>query len=291
MFKEQLIQHDSFSPDDQTGSNTAPVRPGGRTSCVTKIAMATSAGSLSSFLSEPAIASKDAAPLLLLHGISRDAEALFEAFLPAADAAGRVVIAPEFTKETWRIFQRITDKARPDIALLELLSLLRATGVIGPAPVGLFGFSGGAQLAHRFAMLYPHMISSLHISSAGWYTLPASDIPFPYGLSAEGAQVKDLIWQRRMLQGLDAFLRLPISISVGSLDNQQEDPALRRNDALDASQGSDRLTRARSYRDAIEAEAKERGITASIRFNELPGCRHSAMECIETGGLIDHVLP
>lgn len=271
--------------------SAVPVGVGGQTSHVAKVAMTTSAGSLGAFVSEPADASKGAAPLLLLHGISRDAEALFEAFLPAASAAGRIVIVPEFTREAWRVFQRITARTRPDIALLELLAFLRATNIIDSAPVELFGFSGGAQLGHRFAMLYPHMISSLHISAAGWYTLPRSDIPYPYGLSAEDAQEKDLIWQRRMSQGLDAFLRLPISISVGALDNQQEDPTLRRNDVLDASQGADRLTRARSYQDAIEAVAKERGVTASVRFNELPGCGHSAMQCIETGGLIDRVLP
>jgi len=135
------------------------------------------------------------------------------------------------------------------------------------------------------------VITSLHIGSAGWYTLPRSDIPYPYGLSAKGAEAKDLIWQRRMMQGLDAFLRLPISISVGSLDNQQEDLTLRRNEVLDASQGSDRLSRAKSYQDAIEAAAKERGVTASVRFHELPGCGHDAMQCIETGGLVDRVLP
>ena len=291
MFRDQTMQYDGSDLADQIMPSAVPVRAGGQTSHVAKTAMTTSAGSLGAFVSEPADACKGAAPLLLLHGISRDAEALFEAFLPAANAAGRVVIAPEFTKETWRVFQRITAKTRPDIALLELLTFLRATSVIDSAPVEVFGFSGGAQLGHRFAMLYPHMISSLHISSAGWYTLPRSDIPYPYGLSAEGAEVKDLIWQRRMLQGLDAFLRLPISIYVGSLDNQQEDPTLRRNDVLDASQGADRLTRARSYQDAIEAAAKERGVTASVRFNELAGCGHDAIQCIETGGLIDRILP
>lgn len=284
------MQYDGSVSTDQIISVAAPVRAGRQTSHVAKVSLTTSAGSLGAFVSEPAGASKDAAPLILLHGISRDAEALFEAFLPAASTAGRVVIAPEFTKETWRIFQRITVKTRPDIALLELLTFLRATNVIGSAPVEVFGFSGGAQLAHRFAMLYPHMISSLHISSAGWYTLPRSDIPYPYGLSTEGAEAKGLIWQRRMMQGLDAFLRLPISISVGSLDNQQEDPSLRKNDVLNATQGSDRLMRARSYQDAIEAAAKERGVTASVRFNELPGCGHDAIQCIETGGLIARVL-
>ena len=285
------MQYDGSALADQIMPSAVPVGVGGQTSHVAKVAMTTSAGSLGAFVSEPADASKGAAPLLLLHGISRDAEALFEAFLPAASAAGRIEIVPEFTREAWRVFQRITARTRPDIALLELLAFLRATNLIDSAPVELFGFSGGAQLGHRFAMLYPHMISSLHISAAGWYTLPRSDIPYPYGLSAEDAQEKDLIWQRRMSQGLDAFLRLPISISVGALDNQQEDPTLRRNDVLDASQGADRLTRARSYQDAIEAVAKERGVTASVRFNELPGCGHSAMQCIETGGLIDRVLP
>lgn len=290
MFKEQTMQHDGSDPFDQVDTGAALRRTGERKSHVTRMAMTTSAGAIGAFLSEPAKASGDAAPLLLLHGISRDAETLFEAFQPVADAAGRVVIAPEFTRETWRIFQRITSRTRPDIALLELLAFLRAAGVVGGAPVEVFGFSGGAQLAHRFAMLYPHVVSSLHISSAGWYTLPRSDVPYPYGLSDRGAQEKDLIWRRRMMRGLDAFLRLPISISVGGLDNQREESGLRRNDVLDASQGCDRLTRANSYRDAVEAAARERGVAPSLQFHELPGCGHSAVHCIEAGGLVDRVL-
>lgn len=251
----------------------------------TSFRMNTSVGPLDAYVSAPDAGASDASPLLALHGISRDAQSVFDAFCEAPKNAGRVIIAPCFEAGKWPVYQRITHRNRADIALLELLTSLHAFGVIDGGPIDLFGFSGGAQLAHRFAMLYPHMISSLHVSSAGWYSLPNQDAPYPYGLGASGE--KDQIWRRRMLLGLNAFLRLPVSIYVGGDDIGTDEPTLRRNPALDASQGCSRRARAAAYRDALCAAHDGQAV---IRHFELPGCGHSFDECVETGGLIDLVL-
>lgn len=286
---ERLPTEDSTSADHCDRVATL-LKCSGLTSRITKIALTSSAGPISALVAEPLVRADNAPPLLLLHGISRDAEEMFEAFRHEAVDAGRVVIAPEFSKKAWRIFQRITDRIRPDIALLELLTLLRSAGVIDGKPLEVFGFSGGAQLAHRWAMLYPHMVASLHVSSAGWYTLPSTDVQYPYGLGHQEAREKNRSWSRCMRKGLEAFLRLPISIYVGAEDCEKEDPALRRNPVLDAAQGCERRMRAAKYRDAILSAALAHNIHTSVQFHELPGCGHSFAQCAETGKLTKLVL-
>lgn len=269
---------------------SASLKASGMASRVTRIAFKSSAGPISALVSEPRVRDESAPPLLALHGISRDVEETFDAFRPAANEAGRVLIAPEYSEKSWRVFQRITDKARPDVALLELLTMLRDADVIDRRPLDVFGFSGGAQLAHRWAMLYPHMIASLHISSAGWYTLPLADVPYPYGLKRPDDAEKNLEWPKRMTRGLEAFLRLPISIYVGSEDHGENEPSLRRNPVLDTAQGCERRMRARKYHDALLAAAKARNIEPVLQFHELPGCGHSFAQCARSGSLVKHVL-
>ena len=45
--------------------------------------------------------------------------------------------------------------------------------------VDLVGFSGGAQFAHRFAMLYPGCVRRVVVAAAGWYTYIDPSRPFP----------------------------------------------------------------------------------------------------------------
>ncbi len=290
MFHDDRLPAEDIRSADHCDRVATYLKSSGLTSRITKIAFASSAGPIAAFVAEPKERVDTAPPLLLLHGISRDAEEMFETFRHAANDAGRVVIAPEFSQAAWHIFQRITDRIRPDIALLELLTLLRSAGVIDGKPLEVFGFSGGAQLAHRWAMLYPHLVASLQVSSAGWYTLPSPEAPYPYGLSVQEAANRNVGWPRRMAQGLEAFLRLPISIYVGAEDSKNNDPALRRNPVLDAAQGCDRRMRAGMYRDALISAAKVRNIHPSVQFHELPGCGHSFAQCAGAGDLIKLVL-
>lgn len=225
---------------------------------------------------------------MVLHGISRDAEGILEAFRASPHRAGRVLIAPIFTEPEWPVFQRITERIRPDLALLGVMSALRKRGILTASRIDMFGFSGGAQLAHRFAMLYPHHIGALHVSSAGWYSLPDADVLYPYGLSGvAGAAGK---WARRMRGGLHALLSAPIMVYVGALDDDERDASLRRNERLDASQGVTRCARAAAYARAMRAAAIARAIEPKVEFVELPGCGHSFADCARIGGLADLVL-
>lgn len=224
-------------------------------------------------------------PLVALHGISRDALALWQAFSPLAAAEGRALLVPRFTERDWPRFQQI-GRVRPDLVLLDLLQ----QAGLAKDRVDLFGFSGGAQLAHRFAMLYPHRVATLHLAAPGWYTLPDTAVPWPLGLKQA---------PERRLRGFDAaalsrlqlpqYLALKVRLWVGALDTGR-DASLRQTDPLDALQGKTRLDRAKTYVSAFRRAACDHGITPDITLTVLPDCGHDFTECARTGNLASRVL-
>ncbi len=125
-----------------------------------------------------------------------------------------VANSSRFTQSEWPQFQQI-GRVRPDLVLLDLL---QQAGLVKER-VDLFGFSGGAQLAHRFAMLYPHRVGTLHLAAPGWYTLPDTMVLWPLGLKHGPTQ---------RLRGFDAaalsrlqlrhYLALKVRLWVGALD-------------------------------------------------------------------------
>lgn len=230
-------------------------------------------------------ASQTALPLVALHGISRNARALWHAFGPLAEAQGRALLVPHFAQNHWPRFQQI-GRARPDLALLDLL---QQAGLCGKR-VDLFGFSGGAQLAHRFAMLYPHRVGTLHLAAPGWYTLPDTGVTWPQGLGAcphQRLRSFDAASLSRLQ--LSHYLSLRVRLWVGALDIQR-DSSLRQTADLDASQGKTRIARAERYAEAFDRAARAMGITPDITLTVLPGCGHDFTQCATVGGLAARVM-
>jgi pimeloyl-ACP methyl ester carboxylesterase len=222
----------------------------------------------------------DPHPLLAIHGIARDSSQLVEAFSREAGLQGRIVVVPCFEAGDWPVFQRITDRIRPDRGLLALMQTLRELSPVFDRAFDLFGYSGGAQLAHRFAMLYPDLVRTLHLGAAGWYTLPDPCAAYPLGVGDDGFSD----WGRRMRSGLPTFLRRQVTVYVGALDNQQ-DTNLRREPELDRIEGIDRVERARRYVDCLLAQQSALGLLPSADTVLLPDCGHDFLECDRLGGL------
>ena len=228
---------------------------------------------------------RDAPPIVAVHGISRQARQQAELLADRAGRLGRLVIAPHFDEVRWHRYQQVVRGGRSDLALLALMAELRLAGVWRTSTFDLAGYSGGAQFAHRFAMLYPNLVRRLTTCSAGWYTHP-DETGFPYGLG--GADRRDTGWDWRMRAGLDRFLALPIRIAVGSEDCVS-DPNTRRGAVIDAQQGTDRLERAQRWASALARAAVARNLRADVAVTVLPGCGHDFAECVVRGGL-DRVI-
>lgn len=227
-----------------------------------------------------------AAPLVAVHGIHRQPETQARAFAARAAAQGKIVIAPLFDAAEWPRYQQVVLGGRADLALLDLMQELRLAGIVRARRMSLSGYSGGAQFAHRFAMLYPHLVETLTVTAAGWYTFPEA-VPYPYGLGVSKGHPR---WGPRIAVGLDAFLSLPINVCVGTADNMPDENT-RRRPRLDQRQGPDRVTRATRWVEALTVAAATRGIAPRARLRLLTGCGHDFGQCIARGGLARIALP
>lgn len=225
------------------------------------------------------------APLLALHGISRDATALWQAFAPLAAAQGRALLVPRFSGQDWPQFQQI-GRSRPDLVLLDLLQ----QAGLGGERVDLFGFSGGGQLAHRFAMLYPHRVRTLHLAAPGWYTLPDMGAAWPLGLGQKpGGRLRSFDAAALSRLQLRRYLGLKVRLWVGAQDLDR-DASLRQTAELDRLQGLTRVDRATSFEKAFSRAARAHGITPDIGLTVLPGCGHDFTDCARKGDLAARVL-
>ena len=252
-----------------------------------RVTACSSAGRLSARIIRP-VRHAAAPPLVVLHGISRNAGTLARLFAPEAERTGRTLIVPHFPGDTWPDFQRPSKAARPDLALVALLDLVASEYPDIQGPVDIFGHSGGAQLAHRLAMLYPHRVAALHLAAAGWYCLPDETMRYPYGL-APGKDAFAARLVRRNTAALRDFLHIPAFVYVGTEDVTRND-ALRKTRALDARQGPHRRARARSYVTALNAAAEAAGIPPRARLIEMPGCDHDVVRAITQNDLATRVL-
>jgi len=244
--------------------------------------VASPSGTLPARVIYPAVLS-GLAPLFVLHGISRNADELVDLFRPEAERSGRVIVVPHFAEKRWPNFQRPCRTARPDQALLALLSHLAVIDKAFEGPVDLFGHSGGAQLAHRFAMLFPHKVGQLTLAAAGWYCLPDASMAYPYGIGAD-ATPGALSWARRLRLALPAYLRLGVQVFVGAQDTER-DESLRQGPDLDRIQGSTRIARAATYVERFRAAAHVHGIPPDISLTRLPGVKHDVAQAIKRADL------
>jgi len=238
-------------------------------------------GGLSCWLALPGKIDPTMPPLVAVHGIRRDARAQAVLLQTIAIEQNRPVIAPLFDEDQWRKYQLVVLKKRADLALISLMAELREEGLWQTDTFDLSGFSGGAQFAHRFAMLFPHLVSSLSVASAGWYTFP-DDAPFPYGLGTRPKKrAKEVVdWGPSIEAGLKKFLSMPIQVFVGSLDCHQ-DANVRSGPEIDRQQGLNRVERGRRWADAVRDYATERDIACDISFALLEGCPHNFRRCVE----------
>ena len=244
-------------------------------------------GALACWLAIPSNTPADASPIVAVHGIRRGAKQQAEALAPRAAALGRPVIAPLFDKVNWPKYQQVVRGKRADLALLELMAELRLAGIWQTRSFELCGYSGGAQFAHRFAMLYPQLVRRLTVASAGWYTFP-DNAEFPYGLRARPGKTGD--WGPRFAAGLDQFLQIPVQVCVGEEDCVSDDNT-RSGTEIDQQQGIDRVTRATRWSAAFKEAAELRGLTPRITLSVLPNCGHDFQDCVQYGGLDDVILP
>ena len=233
----------------------------------------------------PARAGRGAPILVTVHGISRNVEEHAGLFAPYAEEHDVVLVAPFFPEERNEGYQRLgkgRSGRRADLTLDAIVEeVARATGADGRR-FRLFGFSGGAQFAHRYVLAHPERIIGAAIGAAGWYTFPDARTAYPYGLGPSSERTGLRFDPAR-------FLRVPVTVFVGQQDIKGGE-SLRRNPQVDRQQGTTRLERARRWVAAMNRAARSRGLPPPASCQEVAGIEHSFRQFMTEGDLGERVF-
>lgn len=237
------------------------------------------------FLYRPATEIAGAPLVVSVHGIARNAAAHAFRLMEQAERYGLAVVAPLFDKALYGQYQQLEDArtgVRSDLALLDILDAARRLSHGDHSKILLFGFSGGAQFAHRFALAHPGRVASAVLVGAGWYTFPDQEHPYPYGLDTRYGGYS-LQFDR------GAVGRVPQHVIVGELDTRR-DSSLRSSKRLDRTQGRTRLERAQRWVRAMLALAPKEQAGAYPTYFTLGGVGHSFVDSVEMADLSKQVF-
>ncbi len=205
-----------------------------------------------------------------VHGISRNATEHMEGFAAQAERYGAVMLAPHFPEEHFPRYQRIgasMSEGRADLAFDVMMRDAVEWLGIEPAPLHIFGFSGGAQFVHRYALFYPRQVAAMVLGAAGWYTFPDPNQRFPLGIRG----FKE--WPNLRFS-LDLFLAIPTLVLVGDADDIR-DRDLNKMRRIDASQGLNRVVRAQRWVGACRAMARAFDVPCDFRLETVPNANHA----------------
>lgn len=191
--------------------------------------------------------------LIVLHGIGVRGDVFAQNLIADADRNHWLLVAPTLPyRDVMDPVKLSEDDLRFAVMLRDMLDgLPKKLGLKLQRHALVFGYSRGAQLAHRFALFYPERVDSVAAISAGSYTLPTEKrtnekgtqiLPLPYG-------VGDM--DQRLGRALDSDQLKNVSfwLAVGGNDNRVDDVPR----AFDPYVGKTRLDRARAFQNALLA--------------------------------------
>lgn len=218
--------------------------------------------------------------LVALHGMKSNGDVICNGLINFANQTGMVLLAPTFDYNSNYFDPQIiaSEDTKLSGEINDLVSELgNVTHLHFKNRLLLYGFSRGAQLSHRFALLYPTRTLGVAALSAGSYTLPyrSSDakgqkiMVFPYG-------VGDL--QKYNGKPFDAvnFSKVSFMIEVGALDNDPEQASPAWDDYI----GRSRLDRAKNFYQALKKLGinAQLGVFPNTSHQETPEMRENALK-------------
>ncbi|MCL9999276.1 MAG: hypothetical protein NBV68_07835 [Erythrobacter sp.] len=230
------------------------------------------------FYQLPETVTADTRIVFVMHGVNRDADRYRDEWAAHAKLFGFIVIAPQFAATDFPgslgyntgYFTEDNGSARPrsrwSFAAIEpLFDEVRQRFGTQVERYSIYGHSAGAQFVHRYVLFMPEArIERAITANAGWYTMPALDTAFPYGLGT--TPIGD--------DGLAAALGKPLTVLLGTADTDRADPDLRKTPEADA-QGPHRYARGQAFFARGEQAAASLGVPFAWRLERVPGVAHS----------------
>lgn len=208
--------------------------------------------------------------LYTVHGISRNAKEHIQGFSAQAEKYGAIIIAPLFPKESFPRYQQLgtsVNLERADMAFEQVLQDAHEWLGIPPAPMRMFGFSGGGQFLHRYAMFYPKRVARMVLTAPGWYSFPDPERKYPYGIKS----TRD--WPNLKF-ALENFLQIPTLTMVGEEDDLRDND-LNKSREIDSFQGLDRIERAERWTSAARALGRAYALSTDFRLENIPKACHA----------------
>jgi predicted esterase len=232
------------------------------------------------FVHMPPVFTERMEVLVALHGMGGRGSEFCQALLSRTDRERWIVVAPTFAYGDWRDPNQVMreESSRFIPKLHEFLEELPArTGLSIEPKAAFLGFSRGAQLAQRFAMVYPEQTLGVAALSAGTYTLPLSQtevdghavtLRYPFGTADIG---------ERFGRQFDptALRGIPFWIGVGAEDRNPADLPRQWDPYL----GTNRVARAEAFAQRL----REGGTPVQLAL--VPGVGHSITEEMDTRAL------
>jgi poly(3-hydroxybutyrate) depolymerase len=225
------------------------------------------------------------APIFVaVHGLASKPTELARVFAELCEANRVVMVAPVFATDRHADYQRLGRAGRgvrADLTLERCVAEVASLTTTDARQIHLFGYSGGAQFAHRYLMAHPHRVARAVIAAAGWYTFPDTRQRFPYGIR-----------RHRSLPEVNfdpqEFLRVPVTVLVGEADVGMA--KVRSTARCNAQQGLNRLERARNWTAAMRTAAQAYGYEPCVSCIEVPQIGHSFATFCERGALAQRVF-
>ncbi len=230
------------------------------------------------FLYLPLNYNEDSAVFVSVHGISRNAKHHVQRNIRRAEKRNVIIVAPLFSEQRFPDYQRLGRLGyglRADLKLLEILDEIKAMIHIKAQRYYLFGYSGGGQFVHRFAMAHPDKVAKMAIGAAGWYTPPNESRRFPHGLRTDSL-LPDLKFD------LQKILKIPACVVVGELDNEA-DEQLRQSAKVIQRQGENRIERGLNWIANMQEKALQYHQQTDYEFHLLQNAGHSYRQCMRDG--------
>ncbi len=215
--------------------------------------------------------------LLVFPGTNRNADEYLNAWVAKAASKGVMVFSLEFPLkdypnssdyiEGW-MFSGSTPRDRSlwsFSAIAPIFDFIRDEIQSTRTTYDIWGHSAGAQFVQRFMLFCPDSrVGRAVAANPGWYTMPDTDVAYPYGLKNSG-QATVAVQQ--------AYFACPLTVQLGTSD-VNVDSNLRVTAQANA-QGANRLERGRYFYSRSHQITAARGWAAPVwQKVETPGVAH-----------------
>jgi predicted esterase len=227
--------------------------------------------------------------LFVFHGNGRNAVEYRNAWIEEANTREFIVITPKFSftdfpgGDGYNLGNVFSDGDNPSSASLNdeqdwAFSIIEPLFDDVKSQLGnisstynIFGFSAGGQFVHRFVMFKPNArINKAVASGSGWYTVPDNTEEFPYGI--DNCPIENI--------APSSYFSKQMTIQIGTLDNNPNASALRRNPTVDQ-QGTNRYDRAFYMYNTSKTIAEDLGIEFNWQIVETPDNDHDNAGAVE----------